>query len=397
MTPRRTYHLTERVAAECRLTPDDVTVLLSAHRAHVRVTPTTSRGTYRVVPAGHVGVIVGPSCRLVIQPKVPLTNLFHLLDPTGPLPVIADQVTPESGAEALDFLAARLARLLGERAAAGLHRAYAERRQAGPYLQGRLDMAAQVRTPAVRKDRVHSCYDEFTADVPCNQVPRATAELVLASPLLGDPARAALRTALAGYADVRAIPLDPAAFAAAAPDRRTEAYRPLLDLCRLLAQELTPGPDAGPAPCPAFLLDLDRVFEQYVTRGLVEACAGRPGYTASVQPLFTASGPVAGQPDLQMRPDVVIERRGGARVVVDAKWKRPTGALLTSDVYQVLAYATALDLRRAMLVYPGRRGRAWTYSLAGGAVTVTVHRVRVVGDRAACARSLQCLGRNACR
>lgn len=392
--PATTFILTERVAAECRLAPADVEFLLDRHRAHVRLAPTGRPECYRLTPTGHVGTIVAPSCRLVIRPKVPLGNLFYLLDPTGPVPVAEDRAAADAGTGALDFLAGRLARLLAERAAAGLHRAYTERAAAGPFLQGRLDVAAHLRGGGPRKDRIHCRYEEFTADVPCNQVPKATAQLVLGSPLLGDGVRAALRHALRPFDAVRAVALAPERFAAAAADRLAEAYRPLLELCRLLADSLKPGEEAGPAPCPAFLLDMERVFEQYVTRGIAEACAGG-GDSVAVQPLLTANRPAAGQPDIQMRPDVTVERAGKPFAVVDAKWKRGAGSPpVTDDLYQVLAYAAALGTRRAVLAYPGRRDRVWKYVLARSPVRVEVRTLRVVGSREECAASLRRLGRS---
>ena len=85
-------------------------------------------------------------------------------------PVGDDSTTATPGTEVLDFLAARLARLLAERSSAGLHRAYAERSDSGPFLQGRLDLPAQLHEPAGRKDALHCRYEDFTVDVPCNQV-----------------------------------------------------------------------------------------------------------------------------------------------------------------------------------------------------------------------------------
>src|SRR5437773_1872663 len=144
------------------------------------------------------------------------------------------------------------------------HRPHAERSARGPFLQGRLDVAAQVRDGGARKDALHCRFEEFTADVPCNRVPRAVAELVLRSPLAGERARSAVRQALGGFDLVGAAALGPESFALAEPDRLTEAYRPLLDLCRLLADGLAPGGREGAPACPAFLLDLQRVFEAYV-------------------------------------------------------------------------------------------------------------------------------------
>src|SRR5262249_43816328 len=153
--------------------------------------------------------------RLVIRPKIPLANLAYLLDPTSPLPTAEDRVTATLGDNLLDFLAARLARLLEERTTAGLHCGYVERNEQGPFLYGRLDLPAHLRDPNGRKDRLHSCYEDFTADVPCNQLACATAELVCGSPLLGETVRQALRQALQGYAGVSPVALGPELFQAA--------------------------------------------------------------------------------------------------------------------------------------------------------------------------------------
>jgi 5-methylcytosine-specific restriction enzyme subunit McrC len=390
----KTLFLRERVPRECRLSRADVDLLLANHRPHVEVVPTCRRGCYRLTPTGYVGTIVLPTRRLVIRPKIPLANLFHLLDPHHPPPIIDDRADTVAGTEALDFLAARLATLLAERTAVGLHRGYAERAERGVFLQGRIDVATQVRDGGIRKDALHCRFEEFTADVPCNRVPKAVAELVLRSPLVSERARSALRVSLGGFDGVQAAPLGPDAFAQAEPDRLTEAYRPLLDLCRLLAEGLAPGGREGGTVCPAFLLDMERAFEGYVTRGLVAAFAGRDRYGIGVQPWHVANRPVAGQPDIHLRPDVVVCRDGRAVVVVDAKWKDLVGSpLVTDDVYQVLAYCTALGVGRAVLVYPGRRDQSWDYEMVGTPIRLTVRTLRVVGEREKCQRSLRRLAR----
>jgi 5-methylcytosine-specific restriction enzyme subunit McrC len=392
--PVRTLLLTERVPRVCRLATADVAFLLAAHANHVELAPTGTRVRYQITPLGHVGVIVAPTCRLVIRPKVPLSNLFLLLDPAVPPPSAPDAVAPVSTAHLFDFLAGQFVRRLAERAAAGLHRAYAERPNQGPFLQGRLDLVAQLRDAPGRRDRLHSRHDDYSADVPSNQVPRATAERLLASPLLGGDLRAALRQALHAFDGVRPLPPAADAFTAPALDRLPEGYRPLFDLCRLLLEGLAPDEAAGATPAPAFLLDMERLFERYVTRGLTEAFAGSQRHAVSVQPTFTASPSRPGRPDVAMRPDVLIDRDGRRVLVVDAKWKRlPRTALVTADFYQVLAYATALGAPRAVLVYPGHHDRAWEYDFPGSAVRVTVRTLRVVGPAEACALSLRRLGR----
>src|SRR5207245_1817932 len=145
----------------------------------LQITPTGRRHHYRLLPRGVVGVIVAPTCRLVIAPKIPLPNLFFLLDPTQPLPSQPDHVAATPNLAVLDFLAGQLAQRLQERAAAGLHRAYVEKAEQGSHLQGRLDLPAQLRQGPGRKDQLHSRYEDLTADLPCNGIPRAVAERLL--------------------------------------------------------------------------------------------------------------------------------------------------------------------------------------------------------------------------
>ena len=67
-------------------------------------------------------------------------------------------------------------------------------------------------------------------------------------------------------------------------------------------------------------------------------------------------------------------------LAIDAKWKRLDGSpLVTPDVYQMLAYCTALGVRHGVLVYPGGRNRTWEYRLNAAPVTLTVRQLHVVG------------------
>jgi 5-methylcytosine-specific restriction enzyme subunit McrC len=390
---QRTLILTERVPSECHLAPADVAFLLAEHSNRFQLLPTDRRDRYRLRPLGVVGVLVAPTCRLVIRPKIPLRSLFHLIDPAASLPATDDRTTPAPAESVLDFLAGQLAHRLTERAAAGLHRAYAERSEQAAFLHGRLDVTAQLREPPGRKERLNCRYEDFTADVPCNQLPKATAEGLLRSPLLGDGVRAELTRALQGFGGVASVPLDRATFDSATPPGARDAYRPLLDLCRLLAEGLGPTDAVGQTPCPAFLLDVERIFERYVTRGVEEAFAGRDRYVVAVQPLLVANRSVPGQPDVEMRPDVITYWEGKPALVVDAKWKRPPRtSLIPADLYQMLAYCAALGVPRAVLVYPGRIDRTWTYRLTHGSVEVLVQTLRVAAGAEACRRSLHRFG-----
>ncbi len=135
--PRRTLVLTERVPHVCRLRRHDADFLLHTQRGRLDVLPTHRRHTYRLTSLGYVGVLVAPTCRIVVQPKIPLHNVFHLLDPDADLRADVDAVAPMPGAEIVQFLAGQFLARLRERLATGLQRGYAEHEHRGPLLQGR--------------------------------------------------------------------------------------------------------------------------------------------------------------------------------------------------------------------------------------------------------------------
>ena len=63
-----------------------------------------------------------------------------------------------------------------------------------------------------------------------------------------------------------------------------------------------------------------------------------------------------------------------------------------ADLYQMLAYCTALGVGRAALVYPGRRDGVRVFPLHNAPIRVEMYTLRVVGEPARCLRSLKRLG-----
>src|SRR5579883_41170 len=389
----RTLNLIERRPHIARLAPADVAFLLENHRGHMEVLPTGRRDRYRLTALSCVGVLVAPTCRFVIRPKIPLANVFAMLDPLADVSARSDCITPETGTEALDFLAGRLARRIAERVAAGLSRAYRERSEQGVVLHGRLDLPAQFREAPGRKDQLHSQYDDFSVDVPCNQMVKAVPESLTACPLLGAEVRAALRQALTGFQGVSSVPLSDRLWEAVEMNRLPAEYRAVMELCRLLADSLTLGDAAGPIPAPSFLLDMERVFEQHITRGIVEAFAQSGKHTVAVQRTHTINEPSSNHPDITIRPDLTIDQDGQALLVVDAKWKRLPRNAEPADLYQVLAYGMMLGAEGIALVYPGRSWGLREYRFQHAPLRLAMCTVPVGGSREMCSRSVRRLAK----
>ncbi len=376
--------LIEHVPRAVRLPREDVDYLFAKARSSVEIIPTRERHRYRLTARGVAGVMLTPNRRIVIRPKIPSANLFHLLDPDAPPSFTADQSAAEPGMDAIDFLGRRLAAGMHERAAHGLTRDYIEHADQQPFLQGRLDVAAQVRETPAKRDRFHVTRQEFSADSLVNRLPKATAEGLLASPFISAATRSCLRAALAGYDAVTSIPLDTQSFDLLVFDSRTEAERPFLQLCRLIVESLVPIDRGGEVASPSFLLNLETAFERYIERGL-----RRHFPDIESQQEFCYHAPVVdGQPRLVGRPDFAIRVGGKLTSVLDAKWKLLDGPPPAGDVHQALAYAVGLGCGDVRLIYPGRRWSTCRYSLVQSHVSLTIHTLRVVGSREKCEQSM---------
>lgn len=385
---RRTLRLTERRTREVRLPRADAAFLLREGRTVIDLVPTLDRGVYRLTPRGYVGWLDGLTRRFVIGPKIPWPNVAMLLglDPAA---------FPTGGAVAPDAaLLASLAEGFCDRLNAvtrtGLVRGYGEADTESPYLRGRLRTADQLRDAAARAfpDRFHVTEHVFALDTPWNRVPKAVAAALAARPELPPDLRDRVRHAAGPLDTVPLLPLTDADFAAALAEPRAGAYRPLLDLCRVIHDGFRAAdPTAGTSG--AFLIDLGQAFERYVTTALAAELASRPGWSVESQPRFELAASAG--PPVVLQPDILVRRRGAARAVLDAKWKRPVPD--PADLHQGLAYTVLTGAPRVVLTYPGRRYGRRELAVPGSRVRVSLCRIRVVGSAEECGASVARLAR----
>ncbi len=378
---RRTITLTERRTRAVKLPRTEAHFLLAHARHLIEVVPAFERGVFRLTPRGYVGFIDGPDARYAIGPKIPWPNAQMILGLSGD----AGSITTEPDGGPLAVLATAFAERLEAVTRAGLVAGYGEVATRSQFLRGKLRTADQMRDAAARAfpDQFHIDEPVFDLHTPWNRVPKATAALLMRHELPRE-LRRRVQDAVLPLAVLPNAPVTDADFAAALAEPRAAGYRPLLDVCRVLLDGLTCA-DPLATGSGAFLVDLGRAFERYLTAALERTFEAQPGWRVEAQPSF-AVGPA------ELRPDVLLRKDGAPWAVLDAKWK--TAALEPADLHQVLAYATLTGADRVALVYPGRSDECAHFPAAGGRVRVSVYRLRVVGTAAQLARSVVKLARS---
>lgn len=129
--------------------------------------------------------------------------------------------------------------------------------------------------------------------------------------------------------------------------RLNAEYEPIHHLCALFLRGASVSEHAGGTQFRTFLLDMNQLFEHFVTEALrLRAPRG-----------LDLSGQYATHLDrdrrVAIRPDLLVSRHGRPTLVADCKYKRVReDTVHHHDVYQTLAYCTALGLDRGMLLYP---------------------------------------------
>jgi len=189
-------------------------------------------------------------------------------------------------------------------------------------------------------------YDEYGVDIPENQLLIGAALQLQRLPALSAPLRRRLRRLTTSLEDVRPARRDQANVAVVF-NRLNERYRPTVALARAVLKGVSFDVDAGRRRVTGFTVNMNRLFEQFLTVALTDALAGYAGRLHAQRVDYLDR-------DQQARiiPDLTWIRNGKPSAIIDAKYKDPSdGKAADGDLYQVVAYCAGLGIHRAFLVH----------------------------------------------
>ncbi|MDZ7962094.1 MAG: restriction endonuclease [Aulosira sp. DedQUE10] len=308
----------------------------------------TTKYQWRLKSKGWVGYItVTPEFGLKINPKVPIKNLFGMLEYAYNLKdfrFLDGLMDCESLEEFYNYLAHLLAQKIIERCRKGLYRTYLPKIEQLAYVRGRLDMQQVIQKPWDVKLKCH--YEEHTADIAENQILAWTLYIIAHSGLCSDRVSPTVRKAyhaLQGL--VTAQPSRADDCIGRQYNRLNEDYRLLHNLCRFFLDNSSPSHERGNHKILPFLINMARLYELFVAEWLKKNTP--QGYIFKQQHLIEI-----GQ-NRQFILDLLLcdAATGKSLAVIDTKYKSPEKAA-NSDVHQMISYANTTNSKQAFLVYP---------------------------------------------
>jgi 5-methylcytosine-specific restriction enzyme subunit McrC len=315
----------------------------------VNATPSPySPGAWRIGPAGKVGAARIRDIEIRIKPKVPIARLLFLAGYSQHAAAWRPETVPVAEADDLVPAVAQALWRQTERAIhQGLLPGYILVEKSSQVLRGRLRESEQLHRHHGLPLPLEIQHDEFTIDIAENQILRTACERMLTVPRVDVESQRMLRRLLRDFADVtplaRGYPIP-----AWQATRLNGRYHTALRLAELVLRATSVEHEFGGVAVNGFLLDMPKLFEDFITVALREALV--PAYGGRVSGQDRNHFDEAGQ--VVLRPDIVWKVRGSAVAVVDAKYKaeKPAG-YPNADLYQLLAYCTVLGLRTGHLVY----------------------------------------------
>lgn len=331
---------------------------------------------YTLKPGATVGAVEIGDLSVRIAPKIGIRQLLSLACyAIGQVRLQAREFDFPEHAALPDALALAFGAAARRAFARGMLHGYRTKEDALPAVRGRIRFGDQLRRRFAVPLPVEVRYDEFTADILPNRLVKAAAHHLGRLGLRSREARSGVAWVVESLGDVSLAAFPRGAVPEVRFDRLNEHYRTVATLARLVLRRGAFEADRGQVRASGFLMDMNRVFQEFVTVALREALgvSERAFGERSIGSLDD-EGHVPLQPDLTWR--------NGSRwtFVGDVKYKRIDAGVPNADLYQLLAYATALDLPGGLLVYAQGEPEPGTYTVRHSGKQLEVEALDLSGD-----------------
>jgi 5-methylcytosine-specific restriction enzyme subunit McrC len=236
----------------------------------------------------------------------------------------------------------------------GIKSAYVEREDNLRFFKGKLVVNEQIKQNAAHGERFYVRYDEYLVDRAENRLVKATL-LKLQGISTSAENQKEIRQLLTAFENVQASRNYEKDFAKVVIDRNTKDYDMLIRWAKVFLLNKSFTTFSGGHNARALLFPMEKVFESYVAKQLKKTLFDLDwDVTAQDRGYYLFDSPR----QFALRPDIVITRNDGTKVILDTKWKnlidnpRANYGISQSDMYQMYAYSKKYGTSEIWLLYP---------------------------------------------
>ena len=303
--------------------------------------------TYRIRPESTVGAVETGDLSVHIEPKIGIPQLLSLACYAMGVYRSQDKRMFDFQEELAlpDTLALALAAAARRAFARGLLHGYRTEEEALHTVRGRIRFDEQIRRRFGIAMPLEVRYDEFTDDIVENRLVKAAVARLGEMRLRSWQARRGLGWTAAMLENVSLVEYASGDVPEVTFDRLNEHYRGAVGLSRLILRHSAFEASRGEVRATGFLMNMNTLFQEFVAAALRESL----GVSERVFREKDIGSLDEGR-EVNLRPDLTWWDGNWCTFVGDAKYKR-FESVPSADLYQLLAYVTALDLPGGLLVY----------------------------------------------
>ena len=308
---------------------------------------------YTLNPRSTVGAVEVGDLSVLIEPKIGIPQLLSMACYTiGKFKLRPESFKFPSDHALPDVLALALASAAQRAFSRGLLHGYRVEEETLNTIRGRIRFNDQIRRRFGSYVPIEVTYDEFTDDILTNRLVKAAVYRLAYMRLRRPETRASLGRIGSVLENVSLETFRPDNVPTMVFDRLNSHYREVVALSTLVLQRVAYEAKRGQVRVSGFTMNMDRVFQEFVTVALREALGISSARTFGERNIPTLDHPEDGRGRVSLRPDLTWWEGTSCVFAGDAKYKNLTGsAVPNGDLYQLLAYVTALNVPGGLLVY----------------------------------------------
>ena len=336
---------------------------------------------YRLKPGSTIGAVEIGDLSVVIRPKLDISRVLFLASyAPGAFKRQEKRFEFAEAHTLVEALALALEAAARRAFARGLLHGYRTEEEALYTVRGRILVAEQIRRRFGVPVPIEVRYDEFTEDILANRLVKAAAGLLGRMRIRSPRARNGLRWIGAMLGNVAPVRYARSEVPEVTFDRLNAHYREVVGLARLILRHWAFEAARGGVRAAGFLMDMNTVFQEFVTEALREELRVS-AHTLRSDDRLPRRITLDEQSRVGLEPDLTWWDGSTCRFVGDAKYKRADdGNVPNADLYQLLAYATALDLPGGLLVYAQGEADPATYQVRNAGKRLEVVAVDLAGS-----------------
>ena len=265
-----------------------------------------SENAYVLLPGATIGALEVEDLSVSIRPKLGIGRVLFLASyAMGAFRLRdSDRFDFRDEETLVESLVPGFASSARQAFANGLLHGYRTEEETLHVVRGRINIGEQVRHRFGVPLPIEVCYDDFTEDILMNRLVKAAAVRLGLMRIRSRQSRADLGRINARLDNVTLVEFPPNALPEVSFNRLNEHYREVVALAMLVLRYATIETERGVTRAAGFLMDMNRVFQDFVTQALREAlCLSDRTFRS----------------DCGIR-DVTLDEEGSVRLKPDLSW-----------------------------------------------------------------------------